>query len=154
MVRLSPAVLRLASDRRLVEQVQSGSQPAFEEMFERHRGPLLAFCRRLLRSREEAEDVVQQTFLVAYRELTGSEAPRALRPWLFGIARHRCITLLRARRESTLGEMPERAHDQLAADVTLREDLRAVLTDVSRLPHDQRAALVLAQLGDASHEEI
>ena len=151
---VSVVQLRLAPDRRLVEQVQTGSSRAFEALVGRHRGPLLAFCRRLLGSREDAEDVVQQTFLVAWGELMRAESPRALRPWLYGIARHRCLTLLRARRESSLEEAAEPVVDPLAAAVTTREDLRAILTDVARLPDDQRAALVLAELGDISYEEI
>jgi RNA polymerase sigma factor (sigma-70 family) len=148
------ALLRLASDRHLVEQVQAGSERAFEALFDRHRAPLLAFCRQLLKSREEAEDVVQQTFLIAYRELVRSASPRALRPWLYGIARHRCLTALRARRDGPVEGAAEPAIDHLAVEVTARDDLRAILTDVARLPGDQRQALVLAELGDVSYEEI
>ena len=151
---VSVALLRLASDRRLIEQVQDGSERAFEALFNRHRGPLLRFCERLLSGREGAEDVVQQTFLVAYHDLMRGESPRAPRSWLYGIARHRCQTLLRARRETSIEEAPEPAIDHLVAEVTTRDDLRAILTDVARLPADQRAALVLAQLGDVSYEEI
>jgi RNA polymerase sigma factor (sigma-70 family) len=150
-----PAVLlRLASDRRLVEQVHAGSERAFEALFDRHHRPVLAFCRHMLGSKEEAEDVVQLTFLAAYRDLGRAEPPAALRPWLYAIARHRCLSVLRARRERPVAEVALPAADRLAADVAMREDLRTVLDDVARLPDDQRAALVLAELGDVSHEEI
>jgi RNA polymerase sigma factor (sigma-70 family) len=148
------AVLRLASDRRLVEQVRAGSERAFEALFDRHHRPVLAFCRHMLGSREEAEDVVQLTFLAAYRDLGCAEPPAALRPWLYAIARHRCLTVLRARRERPVAEIAAPATDRLAADVATREDLRAILGDVAHLPDDQRAALVLAELGDVSHDEI
>jgi RNA polymerase sigma factor (sigma-70 family) len=150
----SIAPLRLVDDRRLVDEAQEGSEGAFEELVERHRGPLLEFCRRLLGFREDAEDVVQQTFLVAWAEISRAQGPRALRPWLYGIARHRCLTLLRARRAGSVSSGPEPAVDDLAATVTARDELRAVLTDLARLPDDQRAALVLAELGDVSHDEI
>ena len=111
------ALLRLASDRRLVEQFQAGSGPAFEALFDRHRGPVLAFCRRMLTSPDEAEDAMQQTFLAAYSELVRAETPRALRPWLYAIARHRCLAMLRARRERPGGEPAEAATDDLFAEV-------------------------------------
>jgi RNA polymerase sigma factor (sigma-70 family) len=147
-------VLRLASDQRLVEQVRGGSERAFEALFERHHGAVLGFCRHMLCSPEEAEDVAQHTFMVAYRDLLHSERPVALRPWLYGIARHRCLNVLRDRRRRAGDGAPEPAGDHLPAEVLAREDLRAVLADVAGLPDDQRAALVLAELGDVSHDEI
>jgi RNA polymerase sigma factor (sigma-70 family) len=148
------ALLRLASDQRLVEQVRAGSERAFETLFDRHHRPVLAFCRHMLGSKEEAEDVVQLTFLAAYRDLGRAEPPAALRPWLYAIARHRCLSVLRARRERPVAEVALPATDRLATEVATREDLRAILADVAHLPDDQRAALVLAELGDVSHEEI
>jgi RNA polymerase sigma factor (sigma-70 family) len=151
---LPAAVLRRASDQRLVEQALAGSERAFEVLFDRHHRPVLAFCRHMLGSREEAEDAMQQTFMAAYRELGRAEQPPEMRPWLYGVARHRCLSALRARRARSLQEVPERGADRLITDVTVREDLRAALADVSRLPDDQRAALMLAALGDMSHAEI
>ena len=151
---LPAALLRLASDQRLIEQVRAGSERAFEALFDRHHRPVLTFCRHMLGSREEAEDVVQLTFLAAYRDLGRTEPPAALRPWLYAIARHRCLRVLRARRERPVAEVALPATDRLAAEVAAREDLRAILADVAHLPEDQRAALVLAELGDVSHEEI
>ena len=49
---------------------------------------------------------------------------------------------------------PEPASDRLAADVVARDDLRAVLADLAELPDEQRAAIVLAELGGVSHEQI
>ena len=72
---LPAALLRLASDQRLVDQVRAGSERAFEALFDRHHRPVLAFCRHMLGSREEAEDVVQLTFLAAYRDLGPASPP-------------------------------------------------------------------------------
>jgi RNA polymerase sigma factor (sigma-70 family) len=154
MVRLPVALLRLAPDDHLVGQLRAGSDGAFEILFDRHHKPLLAFCRQMLGSTAEAEDVVQETFLAAYRGIVRSSQPIAARPWLYTIARHRCISILRARREQPVEAVPERATSHLAADMDARHDLRALLTDVAQLPEAQRAALVLAELGQLSHEEI
>ena len=94
-----PRLLKLASDERLVALVRHGDERAFEAIYDRHNRGILAFCRHMLGSREEAEDAVQHTFLSAYRVLRDSEQDVALRPWLYAIARNRCLSMLRARRE-------------------------------------------------------
>ena len=151
---LPAALLRVASDARLVSELRAGSERAFEVLFDRHYVPLLAYCRHLLGSVDEGEDAVQHTFLAAYRELVGSHKPIVVRPWLYTIAHNRCLSILRARRERPVAEVLEPATANLAADLALREELRALLADVGRLPELQRAALVLLELGDLSHAEI
>ena len=150
-------LLRLAGDDRLVRAVRGGSDAAFEVLYERHHRALLAFCRHMLGTREEAEDAVQSTFLAAYHELrTDDERPIHLQPWLFTIARHRCLRVLRARRpraEADLEQHPV-ATEGLGEQVQRRADLRELLADVGRLPEDQRAALLLAELHAMSHRDI
>jgi RNA polymerase sigma factor (sigma-70 family) len=150
----SRRLLRLAGDERLVEQIRRGSEAAFEVAFERHGPPILAFCRHMLGSPEEAEDVVQHTFAAACRDLQrGGEREIALRPWLFAIARNRCLSALRARREQPLDDR-EIATAGLAEQVEQRAELRQLLRDVRELPDDQRAALLLAEVGGLAQSEI
>ena len=157
---LAPAYLRsrrllaLAADERLVEQVRRGNDAAFEVVFERHAPALLAFSRHMLGSREEAEDAVQLTFAAAHRDLLRQpERGVLLKPWLFTIARNRCLSMLRARREqpSELGELPT---DGLAQQVEERAELRQLLADVRELPEEQRSALLLAEVSDLSHAQV
>jgi RNA polymerase sigma factor (sigma-70 family) len=152
--RLPTRLLHLAGDERLVNQVRAGSVPAFDALYDRHHRGVLAFCRHMVGSAEEAEDAVQHTFMVAYRELAETAKPVHLRPWLYAIARNRCLSVLRMRREQPVPDVPEPATEHLAAEVQRREDLRDLLRDLARLPDDQRAALVLAELGDVPHDEI
>jgi hypothetical protein len=79
LVPLPAAFLRLASDDHLVGQLRAGSDGAFEALFDRHHKPLLAFCRQMLGSTAEAEEVVQDTFLAGYRGCTRSLAVAAYR---------------------------------------------------------------------------
>src|SRR5215210_3171798 len=134
-------------DGRLAELAASGEERAFEALYDRHHRALLAFCRHMLGSRDEAEDALQQTFLRAHRALLVHGAPDDLRPWLFTIARNRCKTLLAARRPDAAGDedSAEPSTDGLGSDVERRADLRALLADVAALPEDQKAALVLAE---------
>lgn len=151
---LSPALLRLASDKRLVALVRQGRHAAFEELYDRHHRQLLSFCRHILGDPEDAQDAVQHTFLAAYNSLIASEKPITPRAWLYTIARNRCYSLLRARREQPSSELEEPSTDGLATEVQCRQDLRELVLDVQRLPYQQRAALVLAELEAMSHEQI
>jgi RNA polymerase sigma factor (sigma-70 family) len=143
----------VSGDDRLVALVRAGDQRAFEALYDRHHRSILSFCRHMLGSREEAEDAVQQTFFSAYNALRASDKPIAFRAWLYAIARNRCLSTLRARREHTALDI-EPSVAGLAAEVERREELRELLRDVTGLRDDQRAALVLAELGDLGHEEI
>jgi RNA polymerase sigma factor (sigma-70 family) len=142
-------------DARLAALVRKGDAGAFEAIYDRHHAALLAFCRHMLGNLHDAEDVLQQTFLRAHRALRERPAPDALRPWLFAIARNRCLTLLAARRESAdAPEGFEPGFDGLAEDVARRADLRELVGDLARLPDEQREALVLFELGGSSQAEI
>ncbi|MBW3653194.1 MAG: sigma-70 family RNA polymerase sigma factor [Actinobacteria bacterium] len=148
--------LRDAHDEQLVAEVRAGSRSGFEAVYDRYHAGILAFCRHMLGSREEAEDAVQHTFASAYGALVAEDEPEiALRPWLYAIARNRCFSILRARREHVpLEDATLPATAGLSAEVEQREDLRALLVDLQRLPDDQRAALILAELGAQPYDEI
>jgi RNA polymerase sigma factor (sigma-70 family) len=152
--RYSKRVLSLARDEALVAHIGRGNEAAFEVVFERHVAGILGFCRHMLGSAEEAEDAVQQTFAAAYRDLQRDEQRAlALKPWLYTIARNRCVSMLRARREHVAGP-PETATAGLAEQVERRAELRDVLRDLRALPEDQREALLLSELGDLSHAQV
>jgi len=156
-IRLPVTRLRIGrlDDARLAELAATGDERAFEVIYDRHHRPLLGFCRHMLGSQDEGEDALQQTFLRAHRSLLSQGAPEELRPWLFAIARNRCLTILSARKAAAVPvEELEASTDGLAAGVEEREDLRDLLADIARLPDDQRSALVLAEVGDLSHAEI
>jgi RNA polymerase sigma factor (sigma-70 family) len=148
----SRRLLTLAGDDRLVEQLRVGNEVAFEVAFERHGAGILSFCRHMLGSREDAEDVLQHTFAATHRALLGEERTIALKPWLYTIARNRCMSVLRARREVP-SESCEAATTGLAEEVERRAELRELLADVRELPEEQRSALLLAEVADLSHAE-
>src|SRR4051794_9842201 len=150
-------LLRGSSDERLVVAVRTGDERAFEAVYDRYHRQLLAFCRHMLGTREEAEDALQHVFIAAHGALLADDRPVQLKPWLYAIARNRCLSALRARQDvGAIDEVAEPSTDGLAvaAEVERRQDLRDTLADLARLPHDQRAALVLAELGDLNHDEI
>jgi len=142
-------------DERLVARIRAGDQRAFERLVDRYERPLLSFCRHMLGRAHDAEDAVQQTFVSAYEVmLRDPERHISLRAWLFTIARNQCLTMLRARRYRADGDVVEPSTIGLAAEVEGREDLRHLLRDLADLPPDQRAALLLLELGALERDEI
>ncbi len=145
------------SDDELIAGVRGSDTAAFEEIYDRYARGILAFCAHMLGSREAAEDALQLTFVSAYRALRSGQNSIALRPWLYTIARNRCLSELRARRDAIgVDELTtdHQVFEGLADQVQRREDLREMLDDMQRLPADQRAALVLFELGDHPQKDI
>lgn len=148
------AVLRTQSDKRLVELVREGSEPAFEVIVERYRGQLRRYCRRLAPG-TSADDAVQHTFLNAYLELTAGSRVMELRPWLFRVTHNAALDALRrdARSFERLDETYEGAERPEAA-LERKTNLKALVSNLDDLPERQRSALVLREMEGRSREEI
>jgi len=122
-----------------------------------YRRELLAHCYRMLGSVQDAEDLVQETFLAAWRGLDGFEGRASLRTWLYRIATNRCLNALRdASRRPDEVELPENPPEPTRVGEVLwlqplpdeqyetREAVGlAFVTGLQHLPPTQRAALVL-----------
>jgi RNA polymerase sigma factor (sigma-70 family) len=142
-----------SADDRLVDAVRRGDPGAFDRVYDRHARELHSFCRHMLGNSADAEDALQQTFLKAYRALRDSSRPIALRPWLFTIARNECLSVLR-RRDPAAPVLEIGVTEGLAAQVEERIELREMLTDIARLPGEQREALLLSSIQKLSGEEV
>src|SRR5262249_23825170 len=84
-------------DRELVEALRAGEPNAPRVLIEQFQTAVFALCVRMMGHRQDAEDVMQDTFLRALRGIAGFEAGRPVRPWLLGIAANRCRTALSKR---------------------------------------------------------
>src|SRR6516165_10822469 len=128
--------------------------PRIEDELERYRADLTRYCTRILGSRPEAEDAVQETLVRAWRAQEQLEGRSALRPWMYRIASNVCMTMLKGRARRAVPVDPETLGDtaQLYAGgdadpaerAVTREGFRlALLAGVERLPPRQRAVLFL-----------
>ena len=147
----------------------------FEQVTEPFRRELLAHCYRMLGSRHEAEDLVQETYLRAWRSFGGFEGRSSVRVWLYRIATNACLNALEGRRRRALPSsldpsaadlqaawlepMPDALvtpeSDDPAAVVTSRHDLRlALIAGLQHLPPRQRAVLILREVLDIPAAEV
>ncbi|HEX5375261.1 MAG TPA: RNA polymerase sigma factor [Solirubrobacterales bacterium] len=136
---------------------RAGNPGAFEAIVDRYQGRLLGFCRQMLRSTEDAEDVLQEVFVNAYRAMLADEREIKLRPWLYRIARNRCLNHLRkptADAQESMDMVPTVEAASTAEKVHNREEFRQLLADVGKLPETQRSALLLREMDAMSYEEI
>jgi RNA polymerase sigma factor (sigma-70 family) len=156
LARKSP-LLKLQGDEKLIAMARGGNPGAFETIVDRYQGRLLGFCRQMLGSTEDAEDVLQEVFVNAYRAMLADEREINLRPWLYRIARNRCLNLLRkpsADAQESMDMVPEVEAASTAEKVHNREEFRQIISDVNKLPETQRSALLLREMDALSYEEI
>ncbi|MCA1701291.1 MAG: sigma-70 family RNA polymerase sigma factor, partial [Actinobacteria bacterium] len=148
-------MLAAFGDERLAVEARRGNDSAFEVIYDRHHRGLLSFCRRMLRSQDEAEDALQQTFASAFGALQRTDQSIQVKPWLYTIARNRCVSMLRARREHPVEEVEVTSSTAgPSEEVERRAELRELLSNVDQLPERQRAALVLSEIGALDHPEV
>jgi RNA polymerase sigma-70 factor, ECF subfamily len=130
-------------ERDLVEAAQAGDREAYAILARTHGDRLFGLARRILRDHDRAEDAVQQTLVIAWRELPRLRDPERFTVWLHRTLVHACYAeAVRTRRLATIvRELPV---DGSAFDDTLAVDDRDRLErGFRRLPPDQRALLVL-----------
>jgi RNA polymerase sigma-70 factor (ECF subfamily) len=161
-----------------IEQAQAGDERAFAALVEPHRRELQLHCYRMLGSLHDAEDLLQDTLLAAWRGLGGFEERASLRAWLYRIATNRCLNFLRDRgrrpavkelpmapqptgylEPSWLEPYPDSALPDLAPGPEARYEQReatqlAFVAGLLQLPERQRAALVLRDVLGFGNEEV
>jgi RNA polymerase sigma-70 factor (ECF subfamily) len=121
------------SDEELVARSLKGSRWANEVIYRRYASSITGLSARLLGSASEAEDLCQDTFIIAFRDLKNLRNPAALRSWLVGIAVHRAHKLFRRRklrRRLGLVSMDPSLHELLVRPVT--DDLFDAMNKLSK----------------------
>ena len=149
--------LRLQSDERLVAITRRGNQAAYETLVARYNSRLLAFTRHMLGSREDAEDVVQETFAAAYGAMVADDRPINVKPWLYRIARNRALNHMRRQTAIGVDDFEHHVADNgltTAETVHKREEFRQLMADVRELPETQRTALLLREIDALSYDQI
>src|SRR3984957_8363526 len=128
-------LLRLQSDERLIALTRRGQHAAFETLCSRYQSRLLAFCRHMLASREDAEDVLQEVFAAAFNAILADDRAINVRPWLYRIARNRSLNHLRRASAVGVDSMDIHYAEQgisTGDKVMRRESFRQLIADVQQ----------------------
>lgn len=148
-------------DDRLLVRVASGDQAALAAVIDRHGRGLRLFAGRLLGSAADAEDVVQDVFVAAWKHAVRFDPAKGrASTWLYRIAANRCIDMRRRRSFRAfvgLDAMPDEPVDEEpAADdrVGARQELAVVRGGLAALPERQRMALLLRAVADMDVPDI
>ena len=148
------------ADVELLKAVARGDEQALAQIYDNYRVILFGLLVRILNSREEAEDVLQEVFLQVWRRARDFDETRG-KPftWLVTLARSRAIDRLRSLgardrvAQASVREAAEEVSD--AARDTFRSEQRALVTSaLSQLPEEQKRPLVLAYFDGLTQSEI
>lgn len=139
-------------DAALIAAISQGSEPAFNRLIDRHQQAVRTFVRGLT-TRDEAEDIAQETFLVAWKQADSFRGDASVRSWLFSIAWRKAKDGQRSwfRRSQRDTDYLEVAGDQF--DSTPAELRVAIARALALLPLPQRAAVMLCLAHGFSHAE-
>ena len=145
-------------ERTLIERVLAGDVEAFRELVERHQRRVFLFVRNLVRLAPDAEDIVQEVFVAAFRKLDSYDAERSqFSTWLLTIARNRCLNHLQRPSVATsfCSEFDVEARTAQPMDAVLSHEMHARLdAALDLLPLEQRTAFVLAEIQELPYAEI
>jgi RNA polymerase sigma-70 factor, ECF subfamily len=137
--------------------VSKADVPAFEELYRQHSTRLFNLAWRMCGTRADAEDLLQEIFLLAYRKLPEFRGDSAVGTWLYRLAMNRCLDHLKSRqsRESgsttVLDEEVLRGPRRVPDGGVKRLDLERA---IARLPEGARAAFVLHDVEGFQHHEV
>lgn len=103
------------SEGALLERARAGASDAFDALARPHRGALHTLAYRLVSDPSDAEDLVQESLLQAFRKLDGFRGDAKFRTWLFSIATHKCLDHLRKKRRWSIEVQDQAARQHLEA---------------------------------------
>ncbi len=144
----------------LAGECRAGSEAAFAELVGRFRQNLQAFLHRLTGNRQDAEDLVQETFMQAFRQIGRYDQRHAFKAWLFTIGRNLAVSRLRRRRHEPVFMAPDALPDvpepsaAPGGALMAGEAWKCLREEMARLPSGQREALWLFHAEEMPAREI
>jgi RNA polymerase sigma-70 factor (ECF subfamily) len=161
----APLVRTAWTDEELVARSVDGDVDSFNQLILRWERPIYALAYRTIGREEEARDIVQDTFLRAYRALPGFKGQAKFSSWLYRIALNLCRDWIRKQRRTPTVQTPdgvdliELASEQGPVEsieelVSRREMSAAVAAAMTHLPEEQRTAIVLKEYHGLTFQEI
>ena len=150
---------RMITEDKIRETCMKDPESGFRMLLERYQSPMYWHIRRMIVSHDDAEDVLQETFIKIFRHLDDFRAESSLSTWIYRIATNECIRFLNRRKEQAVST--EEVQDELMNKLMASEYIdyenamevkfqKAILT----LPEKQRLVFNLRYYDELKYEEI
>jgi RNA polymerase sigma-70 factor (ECF subfamily) len=153
-------------DEALARAYCEGDEASFEELVHRYMKPIFNFAFRMVGTYSDADDVAQDVFVQVYKSLPSARLDMPFRPWLYVIARNKCLDFLKRKRPIMFSalERPDSSESPIASiadreplpdEIAERADLQRLLRDaIARLPERYRTVVSLRYAGELTFGEI
>ncbi len=148
-----------SGDLDLVGRIRAGDATAFEQLYRQHSPRLYNLASRMIGARGEADDLLQDIFLLAYRKIGGFRGDSSLGTWLYRLAMNHCLDVLR-NRQTRMGQQTDSLDEPDAPPVASRVPVAGAVSriDLERaiatLPPACRAAFLLHDVEGFGHQEV
>ncbi len=147
---------RKTEDYALLQEIQRGSEAAFNRLVNRYKNRLFNFVFRMVRTREEAEDLVQETFLRVFQHKNNFDPAYSFSTWIFTIALNLARNFLRRGRKVKFLELLEL--EETSEEPTV-QPFQAALSpwlekEIEKLPPRYKAPFLLREVEELSYEEV
>ena len=154
---LAGAAVSQLPDATLVAGAQDGDVDAFRELIQRHAGLMRAYAARIVGSVSEADDVVQNTFLIAWRQRGTVQDPRAVKAWLMRITSREAYAWVKKRPAHVpldgFDTVQQDRHQPESAAIR-NAQLAALSSALDTLTEEQRRCWLLREVAELSYSEI
>ncbi len=154
-------------DQQLIAGALKGNQEAYELLLVRHRKAIFHVVTKIVHNKEEAQDLVQETFMKAFKALASYRSEYKFSTWLYKIAANCAIDFVRKKRIEALSldrpvetkdgqveiELPDRTWDP-ERDLVRKQKLRSIDEAIESLPNKYREVIIYRHKDDMSYEEI
>lgn len=164
----SSAQLSKEEDTALIEKTLGGEYTFFERLVTKYESRIYSHCYKFLRSQEDAEDALQETFLQAYKALGSFRAEAAFSTWLYKIATNSCLMRIRKKKKIDFVSIDKPIEfdgsklkrevvdwSQNPALLAGNDEIRRALNElIAQLPEDKRVVLTLKDVEGFSNTEI
>jgi RNA polymerase sigma-70 factor, ECF subfamily len=149
-----------SADLELAKRCRNGDAGAFEELYRQHAGRLYNMAFRMAGTAQEAEDLLQEVFLHAYRKLGSFRGDSSLGTWLYRLGMNQCLDYLRGR-QAKMNQATDSLDDDGAAEPAARMPATPTAVNrldleraIERLPQGCRAAFLLHDVEGFEHHEV
>lgn len=153
--------MELYSDAYYIERVAAGDTGCFACLLDRYSRPVHSLILKMVRNKEDAEELAQDVFMKVFRNLPSFKADCSFSTWIYRIAYNTAISELRKKKqefvaieESQISNVSEEEVSELLGNTTVTDQLDKLETALTLLPPDERALILLFYMKEKTVDEL